>query len=578
MLHLSIATILFALPQMTWLERNHGKFTPFTVADTVSEQVFDQTRLYAVGPKRWMSKGILFDEMEVYDLRKVASPFPMLHSFLLGSVAFPFKNLAFVWNVAQILLPVLLWFVLFRFFGNITDNRWAAALLSWVTCCLPFTPWDLIFRGGASLNQPMETIAIPHPALSLTILVLAMRATVTAMTRETRKTLFAAWFYSGLLFYTSYYGWLSYFAGLLVLVAIVYKFRTPATTKRLIYVMLGGMLVGLPYLLYVSKDARTLTTNLFHRLGEPTHRPSFFGLALFAMGALGLTLYQKVFRSDPSRARRQEATWTLWILGAIITGAGLGQNFQIISGFDARHFVGFLDRIVLPVGTMVAASAIVYLTRRYHLRKWYAVVMVIWIAPIVILSGYAQYASAAVTSRAHRGQTSRDELIRWMLKNVPAQDVVGTTDPELITLLPVLTANWNFLPAGERTSASDEEILRRYLLLGYLQRKELPTLESDLGRPHGKIRLHLPYVLFSSAFLDENLRKVGREFFPKIKPSLEFADRRLDYVVIPGNADMEFLEKTFLAAKKLYASPEWTIVRLDKVRPENSERDLSSKK
>jgi hypothetical protein len=122
--------------------------------------------------------------------------------------------------------------------------------------------------------------------------------------------------------------------------------------------------------------------------------------------------------------------------------------------------------------------------------------------------------------------------------------VVATTDLRLATALPLYTHNGTLVANGSRTSASDRELVERYLLASALTRTPAGTVEAALSQETGSANMPLPlstasYFLFETSpeYFDPSRRRMKESALPAVMEryrNMDVADElkrlRVDYV------------------------------------------------
>jgi hypothetical protein len=136
-------------------------------------------------------------------------------------------------------------------------------------------------------------------------------------------------------------------------------------------------------------------------------------------------------------------------------------------------------------------------------------------------------------------------LFEWLNSNTNLDDVVLTSSREINDLIPVFTHNLVFVPNGERTSAGDVEIERRFLVaMRLLQRPETEVhdlLAQDYTHGDPPLGLTYTYFLFVSGNNSYDLRLPESVLTPilanyrQLDLARELGERRLDYIYGRGS-------------------------------------------
>jgi hypothetical protein len=136
-------------------------------------------------------------------------------------------------------------------------------------------------------------------------------------------------------------------------------------------------------------------------------------------------------------------------------------------------------------------------------------------------------------------------LFDWLNRQTHLDDVVLASDRRVNELIPVFTHNLLFVPNGERTSANDAEIERRFLIAMRLLQHPETDVRDLLARDylHGDQPLGLTYTyfLFVSGNQSYNMALPGSKLTPLLEDyrGLDLASElgrwRLNYVYGNGS-------------------------------------------
>src|SRR5207244_986516 len=117
---------------------------------------------------------------------------------------------------------------------------------------------------------------------------------------------------------------------------------------------------------------------------------------------------------------------------------------------------------------------------------------------LISLGVYRQVSVASNIWEAHDRNQNSVRMLELLRQRIDSASVVGSSDPQVLTLLPAITTLWTFVPLGDRTQASNDEILRRFLLIRKLEGATVSDVYADFNReyPSAKLDRHMSYVLF----------------------------------------------------------------------------------
>jgi hypothetical protein len=98
-------------------------------------------------------------------------------------------------------------------------------------------------------------------------------------------------------------------------------------------------------------------------------------------------------------------------------------------------------------------------------------------------------------------------MVETLGERIAAGSVVGSTDLQVLTLLPVIGTLWTFVPLGDRSQASIDEIFRRFLFARKLEGATISDVHADFDLPYPseKNDRGFSYVLFTNVLEGKQL-------------------------------------------------------------------------
>ncbi len=472
-MHLLMAACLFPLHHLAALALDGGAYTPFTASRDAS-LTYDETFAYAPPARRFMTTGRLTPESDNYELRDLHAAMPFASSVLLGALGRICGSLETGFIVADAIFPAALLFVFYLLAGPIVARPVTRMLIAWATLLIGFAPRSFLGLGLEGLAGSFEITRTPNPEVSVLFFLLAVIAVARAMQPEAgRGALLVATLASAINVYTYYFytvGWAITLASFFLVLLVWKRWREAV---RVAAIGAGSALLGIPFLIAVLKGrAEGGQAHLLAQFGDPSHQPNALPLVL-ALAGLGLILIrgQKLF-SEPSTG--------LLCLAAI---AGLlGMNVQILSGMSFQQY-HFLYRLTEPVCLFLACCLIA------RLRPPAERTATVALAALLLFATGRQIVAATRFAPLQRSDTPEIQLLTWIRTNLPPQQVIGTSDPDLILLIPAITPDFTYIPSNMRTLTSPAEITVRQA-----------ELETFLNAPASAPPAHrLDYVIVPAA-------------------------------------------------------------------------------
>jgi hypothetical protein len=176
---------------------------------------------------------------------------------------------------------------------------------------------------------------------------------------------------------------------------------------------------------------------------------------------------------------------------------------------------------------------------------------VVGFAALYLVCAAAQIEGAASTASVHRMLESDKSLFAWLNANSEIGAVVATTDLRLATILPLYTHNGTLMANGSCTSASNDELIERYLLANRLIQAPASIVRTELSQEI-EAGSPLPLVTYSEFLFETAPQKdpTHRKLTPEatqqalqeyqyIDPATELQHLRVDYVWISSGTHPE---------------------------------------
>lgn len=561
-----VAGLLCCLPHLMALRQLGADYTPFSVRPSVSSLVYDESHAYAPGPSKFQRNGSLAPEPDVYELRSVHGAQPVLHSLAIGALARFLGSLESAWMISDALFPALFFLLLYQISGLGSSCTPVRLAISWACFLVPFGPRSFLLLGSYSKVQPLEITRTPQPEISFPLLLLGCYLCARYLERRSWLGLIVAGAVIGLNCY-SYYFYAVAVAGAFCILAGLTVLLGGLRLKHLSLMAASGAAAATPYAYWTYKAVRDgAQKELLSRMGVYTHAISASGLLLLAGSTLGLVLLWIRLRAQAGSDRSRPLLLFMILLVALLAGAGLGLNLQVLTGYDPQH-EHFWNRLVQPVAALALGLGGAYLIEKYTRGgRWIRFAFAGGMLLLLGVAFFRQSRIAQYTEQDHRRSAPSVDVLEWVRSHLPADVVLGSVDYEMILLTPAVAGTWNFVPCGIRSMASDDEILKRYLIVSRIVGRGLPDIEQDLGPKNWAgveaWRNSKPFVLIGRKSLDDALKTRIDALWNGLNLREELKSRRLDYVVAPVAADVCRASHFACPERVVYSNPVWKVVRV----------------
>jgi hypothetical protein len=556
-LQLVFVGLLFSSHHLIPLLKTKGDYTPFSVEANVSQGTFDEAHAYAPLPQRVFRGENISGDLDVYELAKQNTVYPKLCPLIVGYLARWVGSVELAWIICQAVFPMLIWLVIYLLLGTFAVSPLWQSLGAWVSTTFPFAPRNSLLLGWQSLLQPLELSRMLHPCMSYLFFLLVASAAAWTLVLQRVAVTVSVGFLSSLLFHTYYFYWMPFYSAMGVLIICGLLSRKLLFAKHAFLFAASGALGGLPTIL-ASREAMEGNRAMLERLGFYTRDVNLTGVAMVIVTIAIITFFAR-----RSRDLRFPEVFS-WVTVALIGGVGFGLNAQLLTGYDGLHEVHYIRRVINPVLVFLFFLCATKYAVPHLKRSGARAFCVLSLFLVVGAAAFRQYHTGSHSAEFHRKSSSRMQTLLWARDHLPVRSVIGTSDAELIMLIPSITGSWTFVPSLYRTSANDQEILSRYLLLGKLEGRDNVSLVTELEKAPAS-SLHpwssTAYVLLGRPITAPMVSEVLAELGKKDMTS-HFSNRRLDYLILPKNFDPASLRQVFSTSTRVYSNQDWEILKM----------------
>lgn len=521
LLHLLLAILiggLFFLPQPVRVASLHSvrDYSPFS-ARSSSPTTLDETFLY--GPEvnytyrhHWPA-----DDTDAFEHRNQPVPYSLLPTEVEAVLAHLFRSVIGAQILCYFLFPAITAWLLMDVFQDLEASLPLAALLTLFTLVASFSLRTLeigtsnLLRHGlhSAFIETLQASRNPNPNMTFPLFLGALFAQIRALLRRSIYYAVFAGILGGLLFYSYIYYAIAWAIAvtLLVLIAALHN-RTCLRTS--LAALLSTVFTGVPFLFWVRASKRA-GGYLYRtdRLGAiHTHIPAAHDIKLgtaFVICLLSLWAGWRYFvarREEPSPSPFPSATAV--VFGCAAAGGILGMNMEILTGTDVQFNHHFPHMVIQPALILLLLTVLLSATcqlRQKRSTRWASILFVAFF----LVCALTQVEAAINSAPLHREVPSEQALFHWLNQNTHPGDVVATDSIELALYMPLYSQDYTLMVNGSRTSASDSEILDRFLLAEALTGVSTESVAEKLGRGIGtNLPNHAPWTSYPAFFFEHS--------------------------------------------------------------------------
>jgi len=561
--------IIFGLPHLL-IPRVLGKgssYTPFAVSD-VSAVTYDETYIYAAQGNYTALRWLPAYDTDVFEYKDVPTVWPTIPYFAIAVVASVLGGTDRAFIACDFLLPALGFGLLFMLIFSMTGDVLLSMLGAVATVLLPFGPRNFIYSageialtGGTSAIQPLEYSRLLHPQLSFTLLLGALLFLWGTLRGSGAIDATLGGVFGGLLFYCYAYYWVPWVGTCLLLLFLQPFFLTRTSRPPLVIVNLVTWGIGL-FFWWNYFQAQRFPNHEWRlaRIGiERGHFPNpeklVYSLAYIALFAVLAVVFRAYVINGSSGRWRRLNTEILLFHVAVFISAIAAMNMEVVTGLNVEALEHYPNRLFQPYLCIVmfifgGSAVLCYIERSPSwIRKGWKPAAYLAMVVLLAFGALRQIGVAMNTAPKHEYKEEHRLLFSWLNENTRIDDVLVGSDVEINYLIPVFTHNRPFVPNGTRSTASNEEIMHRFLmamkLLGHSENTVRDILARDAGQGDQPLGHTYTYYLFQSSYGSINRRLPDNRIerilhdYRKIDLAHELRSVRADYVYVRKSENLQ---------------------------------------
>lgn len=532
-------------------------YTPFAISG-VSSVTYDETATYAALANYTALRLTPPFDTDLWETRNIPVPVTSAPFFAIAAVDSLVGGLDKAFILCDFVLPPIAVLLVYLLILDITRKRRAALVGSFATILISFGPRNflsvplLVLQGHTeSIVQPLEFSRLLHPELSFTLLAAALLFLWRTLRRGSWTSAIVAGLTGGLLFYTYVYYFPVWF-GACASLLLARRWLSQRVWQACLITNLVTWVVSIPFWLSVieSRDTSNFGERLARHYSDLSHMPSpeklvydAIYIMIFAIAVLG---FLKLGLSRYSSGNAELKRSVLVFHSSIFLAAIAAMNCEVILGFNLESMNHYPNRLfqpylVLAIFTLLVDPVVNFLSRHFWWSGRTAMLAAgSCVAGMLAIATVRQAVVSFNVADKHELKAEYQLLFDWLNNQTKLDDVVLTSERDLNDLIPVFTHNLVYVPNGERTSASDNEIEQRFLtatrLLQVPEKQVYELLAQDAAHGDPPLGLTYTYFLFVSGNRSYNLGMPEAALRPilteyrQLDLAHELGRFRLDYI------------------------------------------------
>ncbi len=477
------------------------QYEPLTVASDLDVAVTYAPRAKAVARGEHLPIG----DINLAEYPESPAYLPMLNPLIMGGAIRLFGSLKLAVIVSDFVFPTIIFLLLYSFFFLLLKRKMASLVVaSLFIFAIDFPFWGL----RELLKPPLVSLSFSRfdaPQLTDLFYLPAAIFTYLSLLRRQSGFVVAAGVFAGALFYTDLYDWVTFYTGLLLLLAFFLLTRNWGAAKIVAGILGIGFLLSTFYWVnFFRLTQLPQYQDIATRAGvERSRAIRWFTWDLYLrVGTVIALLWALLRKRDPMTATYLIA----FLLPLFVT-----LNLQVLTGLSPQpdHWIRPLEPLMMAsLALIVLVVAETYL-RRIPMR-WWNIGAVFFLFGLFSLETFYVFRTARLTAGTHTMPEEQAASYRWIRNHVPPGSTIASIAPETNLDLQLYTDTKLFLPYGLNTIASTEEIWQRFFYLASLY--HVPATEIlalFVDRPPMNMNLYL----FQNGFYGSALNSyfVGRK-------------------------------------------------------------------
>lgn len=446
------------------LEARGEAYRPLTFAAHADASVYG-IRAQAVYAGQWLAGDISTPEY-----RGNPSSLPLLNPLIMGGLGRMFGSLDRAFILSDFLFPPLIFVALYFIAFEITRVRalalcFAAFFIFIPKTILLFPPlsWSmlqtLLQRVMPDASGVLYFVRFEYPKITFLFFAPALYATLRAIRREERWSVWLAGICFGLMFYTYLYDWVYFFVAISLMGVMLALSGRYQACMRLAKIAGIGLVISAPYW-YNFFLLRRLPQyeDIALRIGMETGR--FLRWTSVWKSYARITALAAVMGFVIPRRERPVLFYVCGLLGAYIVAV----NIQLVTGFNP-HPDHWYRILFLPLALAMLAAGYWTASRLITPRilVYGAMVAVLATGFIFARSLASQYYYSRQNASYYVVDHPYAAAYAWLAHSAPPRSLVGSLDTLTNNELTLYTPQRTFLLNGLHTTAADKKIWERFM-------------------------------------------------------------------------------------------------------------------
>lgn len=460
-----LVSLIFGLPHLLipLFLGGLNNYQPLTV-NNVPLLTFEEAFTYGAQAREVCDGHPFSSDAHLFETKNLPSNFAPLPSLLAGGFGCLIGSIPWSFAIFDFILPPIIFLVIYVLFSRITHqvhlSILAGILVLTTEQMFLFLPplslgmlgalWEILTVSGKE-TAFLEFSRFPFPQLAFLVLLLHLFFSLRALQDKKFWQIVPASLFFGLLFYTYFYYWTFALANITFLLLIFLNQRKSTEAKILLLILSLALLIAIPYLIRFSQfHSWAGAKDVLERMGLEQGR--FRNLYRTAQYFIFAFIFFKLLRKKDL---------VFWFFFSLIVGGIISLNIQILTGYTLQSW-HWTTRVINPLVIMILVYLISQKLGEKSKFGKFATYSLIFI--FVLRAFVLQFVSSKNSFEGYTLPKTTLESFTWLNQNTPPDTVIISPSFETNSLIPLFTHNNVFLPIGNVTIASNQQIIERFLI------------------------------------------------------------------------------------------------------------------
>lgn len=359
--------------------------------------------------------------------------------------------------MSNFIFPIFIFLLISYFLFILTKSQNLSLLGSFFILLTDFPESIYFLIRGLNLSPLFSRLI--NPLFNFTFFILCLIFTYKALHNIKISFIFLGGLFFGLLFHSDPYFWSYVVVSYFILSIYLISKKSFRQLKALIFIILAGLLISMPYWANVIKVSgfpyfsEVITRHGLYHSYQPTL------VKLYIVSILSFSTFYK------------NRDFNFYFIGSLLIGGFLCMNQQVISGRKLgshQWYSNMANQITVIAGIVLLNNLLQRISQKFDYKRFKKIFLIFFFCLLIASGFYIQLSYYENTKGEVRKKQFLYHAFMWLNDNTETESVVLADDPVSL-ILPVYTHNNVYIARYIFESlVSDSEIMDRFFIFARL--------------------------------------------------------------------------------------------------------------